>query len=145
MSNYSTFGRIIKFDSKVVGDGKTVLSVTINAPTGEKKKEGEQYAPSNILKVTIWDKFAQALLQTMEVGMHVYVTGALGVSYNYINEAGEPKSILQIPKPDQFKMVKLEKREGEEGAAPAATAKATAPKESSTKLPVTEEDDLMPF
>ena len=148
MSNsFSGFGRIIKFDHKVIGEGKSILSVNVSVNTGEQKKEGDAYPPSNIIKLTIWNKRADALIKFVEEGMHVYFTGKMGVPYSYVTEGGEPRTTLQVHSVDEFNVVRLAKREDDNGANASTTTKATAPKESSTKLPVPEDEegDILPF
>lgn len=134
------FGRIIgtKFKTaeelNLTGD-KCLLEISISAPTGERKKEGQDYAPSNIYRVTLWDKRASALAPYAVEGKSAYVTGKLGVPNMYMNKDGEPACSLNIFEVSDIKMVNTVRDDAveEAPAAAKATEKKTAKKATASK------------
>lgn len=91
---YSGVGRVISVEYKAAeetGWKQDLLEISVSITTGEKKKEGEKYAPSNIFKVPLWGKYAEAMRNYVEVGKSLYVTGLL--TFNaYVDKQGEPKA-----------------------------------------------------
>ena len=55
--------------------GKVLLEVVISCRNGRKKKEEDQYEPSNMYSVTIWDNYANALKDVLNKGDRVTVFG----------------------------------------------------------------------
>lgn len=132
------FGRIIgvKFktaeDLNLSGD-KCLLEISISAPTGERKKEGT-YAPSNIFRVTLWDKRASALAPYAVEGKSAFVTGKLGTPNLYMTKDGEPACSLNIFEVSDIKMVNTVRDDAvDESSAAKATEKKTAKKAPASK------------
>lgn len=141
------FGRIISTKFKTAeelnlsGD-KCLLEISISAPTGERKKEGQDYAPSNIYRVTLWDKRAAALAPYAVEGKFAFVTGKLGVPNVYINKEGEPGCSLTIFEVADIKMVNTVRDDAvEETPAAKSSEKKTARKTTEAK----HEFDDIPF
>ena len=144
MNNYSCTGRIISTDY-ITGDepSKNRLSVSVSVPTGQRRNPDEQYAPSNIVRGTLWGKLADAVNDRLVEGT-TYIgvmTGTLAKLRPYNSESGEVKCSLEFHRVAEFKTYPLgeypsddaeEDTEASKASAKKTTKKKTAPE---TELP----------
>jgi single-stranded DNA-binding protein len=63
--------------SEMKNSTNDLLRLKVNVRTGQKKAEGEEYAPSYILSVPIWGKFATAINGKVVKGSKICVAGTL--------------------------------------------------------------------
>jgi hypothetical protein len=88
-------GKVISCEFKTVAE-KPLLDVTISVYSGEKKKDGDQYAPSFLVKFPLWGNYAAAMVDVISVGCTITVDGKMSVPNNYVNKDGDAKSTLQL-------------------------------------------------
>lgn len=142
------FGRIIGVKTKSAEELNTssnLLELSVSVDTGEMKKEGMQYAPSNIYSVSLWGKRADALVKYAEEGKHVFFKGHLSVPQTYLKD-GEPRCQLRITDVDELKVVNVvyDQNGGsaKEDSAPAAASAAKGKKKAAPKADFEDETDL---
>jgi single-stranded DNA-binding protein len=84
VNNYSGSGRVIAVKELTSAGGEAYVSITVNVPTGGKKQNGAQYAPSNIFSLLIFGAGAQFVLsQDVQKGDKIAFTGQLGEVTTY--------------------------------------------------------------
>lgn len=101
MNNLVISGRIIRVtykEASEMGGKNALLKLNVSVSTGERKKEGEQYAPSYIIEVPIWGNFGTALQERAVQGATVVVSGTLAAPTIYIPNEGEPRINLGFDK-----------------------------------------------
>jgi hypothetical protein len=134
-------GRILSIEPSKNGD---FTNITVNAPTGEKKKEGDKYAPSQRFRFGLNEKMATAIIGrlSLEKGVRVMVRGKLGYPYVYTTESGDQGLIQNLTYDVSVEKIwDDEPRTGDTSeAAPAASnkAKPAAP----AKVVEEDEDDI---
>jgi single-stranded DNA-binding protein len=131
-------GKVIFAEFKTVAE-KPLLDVTISVYSGEKKKDGEQYAPSFLVKFPLWGNYASAMVEFISVGSTITVDGKMSVPNTYVNKDGEAKSTLQL-RDVSVEDVHIRGQVGEEAEATVAP-KATAKAKSKTSQPAAFEVD----
>ena len=87
MNILTVSGTVISTDFKDASEMKNstndLLRIKLNVRTGQKKQEGDDYAPSYILSVPIWGKFATAIKDKVAKGSKMCISGTLGVPTIY--------------------------------------------------------------
>jgi single-stranded DNA-binding protein len=110
MSNsISGFGKIIGIKQKTaeeLNSKEGLLEISVSVPTGQKKKEGDDYAPSNIYTITLWGTRADALAPYASTEKHVYFSGTLAASA-YVTKDGNTGVQLAVLNPQNLKFVKV--------------------------------------
>jgi len=90
---YTGVGRVIAVEFKHIESiNNCVLELSVSITTGEKKKEGDTYPPSNIFKVPLWGKYAEAMQPYVTEGSYVYVSGLLVLEAYISGQSGEAKA-----------------------------------------------------
>ena len=101
MNNLVISGRIIRVsyrDASEMGGRNALLELIVSVSTGERKKEGEQYPPSYIIKAPVWGNFATALQERAVQGATVAISGTLAAPSVYVPDEGEPRINLGFDK-----------------------------------------------
>jgi single-stranded DNA-binding protein len=87
MNILTVSGTVISADFKDASEMKNsqndLLRIKMNVRTGERKKDGEEYAPSYILSVPIWGKFATAIKDKVVKGSKMCISGTLAAPTTY--------------------------------------------------------------
>ena len=78
MQVYAATGKVIAIRKPSFKTEKAVLEVTVNVRSGQKKRDGDEYAPSLLFSILVWDKTAEYLEPKLEVGNRVSFMGQLG-------------------------------------------------------------------
>jgi len=73
----------------------SLLEIKINCVTGQKKKGDEQYAPSVLVKTTLWSKFADSMSEYLEEGMFITLDGKIAVPDTYIKD-DEARAVIVL-------------------------------------------------
>ena len=94
---------------KYFDSGSSVLKVKCRALNGEKKAEGDQYAPAEWITIEIWNKLGVTLAALLhkhspENPCRLFVAGNL-VTRTYKNKDGDEKTELIIKNPSQVKLL----------------------------------------
>lgn len=127
---YVGFGRILSVKTKSaeeLGTENNLLELGVSVDTGERKKEGQPYAPSNIFSISVWGKRADALANYAEEGKFVFFKGHLAQPATYLKD-GEARAQLKIADVDELKIVRVVYDSDSEESVeekPAATTKAS--------------------
>jgi hypothetical protein len=95
LNQLSVYGRVIGVQHKNLDNDKSVLSVTLNVPTGQPKKSDDQYPPSFLLKVEVWNKYADSLSGKISEGMYIIASGNLHAPEVYMS-GDNPKATLKL-------------------------------------------------
>jgi len=138
MSNvFSGFGKVIGIKYKEAGEvaESSLLDLTLNIQTGERKKEGEDYAPSFLVSVALWGARADGLKEKVFTGQRMYVSGSLSGVNAYVDNEGTAKGTIKLGGRNvEVKPIDWPDSEGE-GQAPTkeAAPKATTEKKSTAK------------
>lgn len=127
---------------KYFDSGSSVLKIKCRALNGEKKAEGDQYAPAEWITVEIWNKLGVTLAplvhkHTSDNPCRLFVAGNL-VTRTYQNKDGVEKTELIIKNPSQ---VKLLDRKYDNDSEQETTATRTTKAAVSTPV----DDDSIPF
>jgi single-stranded DNA-binding protein len=86
-------GKIIKLEYKEAeGNRDALIQIIISAPTGRKKKEDEQYPPTDLIKTTVWGNLAVTYSDLLYEGLHVTIEGKHDKPEAYITADGEAKA-----------------------------------------------------
>lgn len=96
MSAFVTIvGRIISIEQS---KNEEFTNITVNAPTGEKKKEGEQYAPSQRFRLGLSSKISGTIIARLglEKGVRIMARGKLGYPYIYTTDSGDQGVIQNL-------------------------------------------------
>lgn len=81
MNRINLVGKAIRDpEIKYLDSGKAVASVAISVLRGTKKKEGEQYPPSDIFNVKVWGASGEALTEHIKKGSALWVIGRLEIN-----------------------------------------------------------------
>jgi hypothetical protein len=92
----SSFGKV-KAIENFSRNGFAGTEVKIYAKTGEKKKDGEEYAPGQNFKVTLTEAQVAALSkQGIELESIVFFSGNLTVPYTFKADRGDTVVIQQL-------------------------------------------------
>lgn len=143
---YTGLGRIIGIKTKSaeeLGTESNLLEVSVSVPTGERKREGMEYPPSNIFNCVFWGKRGDSLIEYLVEGRYVFFKGQLSEPTYYIKD-GEAKGQLRIVNIDEFKIVPNGQGSGEstnKEESPTAKEKKTSSSNKSNKSK--EEEDLL--
>jgi single-stranded DNA-binding protein len=129
---------------KYFDSGNSVLKVKVRALNGEKKADGEQYAPAEWITVEIWNKLGVTLAEkihkhTAENPCRLFVLGNL-VTRTYQANDGSTKTELLIKNPSDI--VLLDRKFDNESA---VESTATTTKRPSTPAAQTPNTDDCPF
>lgn len=123
MSNtYHGIGRVIAVKYKSAEELKRdngVLEIVVSVNSASKKKEGEQYQPAIIFRVSMWGKRAEALFDSPNCpvqGDRIYFRGSLSEP-TYYEKDKEIKIQLQIPFVDDIQVFKANKEDTKETTA----------------------------
>lgn len=102
--NFSGVGKVIGFRYKTAEEANTnanVLEISLNIPTGDQKKDGQDYPPSNIWKATLWGARADGLKDRVFQGQRLQIVSAhVGEAGAYINSEGVAKPDLRLTQVD---------------------------------------------
>jgi single-stranded DNA-binding protein len=123
MNNLVVSGRIIRVtykDASEMGGRNALLKLNVSVNTGERKKEGETYAPSYIIEVPIWGNFATALQERAVQGATVVVSGTFAAPTIYLPNEGEPRINLGFDKVAEVTILSSSSGNSEEQETPKA-------------------------
>lgn len=143
MNVFTISGRIIAAELKSYdrnGQTNSFLKLKLSVSTGERKKDGEQYAPTMIVGATVWGKYGEALAANAVKGNYAVVSGSLGAPSTYETSDGAVKvdlSIYDASKVDIIPQATTSSSSDSEEEAP----KATASKKKAAKARVENFDD----
>lgn len=125
-----------------MGGKNALLKITVSVSTGERKKEGEAYAPSYIIDAPIWGNFGTALQERAVQGAMVLISGSLATPSIYVPAEGEPRINLSFDKVADVNILSDGGAKAEEAAPKAEkAAKKTKRVENSDE----DDDDGIPF
>jgi len=129
---------------KYFDSGNSVLKIKCRALNGEKKADGDQFAPAEWITVEIWNKLGVSLAplvhkHTSDNPCRLFVIGNL-VTRTYEANDGSTKTELLIKNPSD---VKLLDRKFDNDAT--ETPVATTTKRPSAPAAQTPDDDSVPF
>lgn len=155
MAIFSGVGKLIGFKYKSaaeLGRSDSLLELSLTIPTGEKKKEGVEYAPSNIWKVTLWGAYAEALKDRVYVSegqpkQRLEVSGGVGVPDSYINGSGNAATSMKLVNPKveiiDWKPEGFEEDDSEKETEVAKTSSTPAPASSASSKKKGKKDSLL--
>lgn len=100
MATYASFvGNIIYIgEAKNSTPQKKILNVKVSCKTGQRKAEGQQYAPSIIADLTFWEAKAASMEKLLKKGMTVSISGQVNELLPYESANGLACNI-QFPYP----------------------------------------------
>lgn len=127
--------------------GSSVLKVKVRALNGEKKAEGEQYAPAEWITVEVWGKFGVALADkihkhTTDNPCRLSVLGNL-VTRSYQANDGTTKTELLIKNPSDI--VLLDRKYDNDATAESTTTTTTSTKKNNVPAAQAPDDAEIPF
>lgn len=81
--------------------GSQKLSVLVSARNGDRKREGEEYAPTNLYNIELWGNYATAMQPYLLAGTQVFVSGRHVVeSWNDPEGNKHQKNVIKDPNID---------------------------------------------
>lgn len=99
MSNSLSFvGKVINVKYKAEGEvaKSSLLDISINVPSGDRKKEGQDYPPSFIVNVPIWGAYADSLKDKIFQGQRLFVQAGVQEVNSYLDKEGNPAGNLRL-------------------------------------------------
>lgn len=138
-------GRILSIEDSKNGD---FTNITVNSPTGEKKKEGEQFAPSQRFRFGLNAKIADAIVGRLglEKGVRVMVRGKLGLPYIYTDNAGDQNLIQNLTYDISVEKIwDDELKTGDKPTSPTTSKKQPSPEKASSPAATETDEDDIPF
>ncbi|MGL5923727.1 hypothetical protein [Chroococcidiopsis sp.] len=101
-------GRVISVQHKTTEDNPklkdNVLQVLLNVATGERKPEGEKYAPSVLAQFSLWGKYADSMAPHIDKDVRLLVDGSMGVPNSYVKD-GEAKTTFTLARVDKVEIM----------------------------------------
>jgi len=84
------FGRVVRLEDVKVLEKSSVLKLIVSVPLARSKRTGEQYAPTELITIEVWNNLIPSILDNFEVGSSIACTAKFKGTESWVsNKSGQ--------------------------------------------------------